>query len=173
MPLRFAHPWALAGLALLPLFSLWWRKRLALPRVRYSDLALVQDLPRSLRLRLIWLPQALRLVTLGLLIVGVARPQSVRTSEVIRGEGVDIVLALDISGSMAALDFAPSNRLEAAKQVIDDFVEKREYDRIGLVVFAQEAFRQSPPTFDYEVLRQLLGSLALAPEPACPLRLPY
>jgi Ca-activated chloride channel family protein len=77
---------------------------------------------------------------------------------------VDIVLALDISGSMAALDFEPQNRLEAAKQVIRAFIEKRGYDRIGLVVFAREAFSQCPTTLDYDVLRRLLDEVALVSE---------
>jgi Ca-activated chloride channel family protein len=104
---------------------------------------------------------ALRIATLALLTVATARPQASRQWEVIRGRGVDIVLALDISGSMAALDFEPRNRLEAAKQVIDSFIKERRYDRIGLVVFAREAFSQCPPTLDYDVLRQLLGEVAL------------
>jgi len=118
-------------------------------------------LPRSSRLRLRWLPDALRVVVLVLLVIAVARPQLSRQREVIRGRGVDIVLALDISGSMASLDFEPQNRLEAAKEVIDGFIAEREYDRIGLVVFARDAFSQSPPTFDYDTLRRLLGEIEL------------
>jgi Ca-activated chloride channel family protein len=163
-PLRFAHPWALLGLALVPLLGWWlWRRQRA-PHLRYSDLGLMRDLPRSPRVHLRGLPNGLRLLALALLVVGVARPQAARQREVIRGRGVDIVLALDISGSMAALDFEPSNRLEAAKEVIGAFIGEREYDRIGLVVFAREAFRQSPPTFDYDALRQLLEVIRLAPE---------
>jgi Ca-activated chloride channel family protein len=105
---------------------------------------------------------------LALLIVAAARPRSSREREVVRGTGVDIILAVDISGSMAALDFEPQNRLEAAKDVIDDFIAGRRYDRIGLVVFAQEAFRQCPPTFDYDVLRRLLVEVDLAPELGLP-----
>jgi Ca-activated chloride channel family protein len=98
------------------------------------------------------------------LIFAVARPQTGRALEIIRGQGVDIVMALDISGSMAALDFEPQNRLGAAKQVIGEFIGRRRYDRIGLVVFAHEAFSQSPPTFDYAVLRRLLQQVELAPD---------
>jgi len=75
---------------------------------------------------------------------------------------VDIALALDISGSMASLDFEPQNRLEAAKAVIGDFVQGRPYDRIGLVVFAGNAFRQSPPTTDHNVLLRLLDRTELS-----------
>jgi Ca-activated chloride channel family protein len=77
---------------------------------------------------------------------------------------VDIALALDMSGSMASLDFEPQNRLEAAKQVISDFVQDRPYDQIGLVVFASDAFSQSPPTVDHNVLLRLLERTQLATE---------
>ncbi len=82
----------------------------------------------------------------------------------IHGEGVDIALALDISGSMASLDFEPQNRLEAAKEVIDTFVSERQYDQVGLVVFASNAFNQSPPTVDHNVLRRMLDQTKLATE---------
>lgn len=161
--LRFAHPWCLLALALVPGLGLWrWRQRSA--TLTYSDVRLACGLPASGRLRLRWLPAALRLLTLGLIVVGIARPQASRELEIVRGRGVDIVLALDISGSMAALDFEPQNRLEAAKAVMGDFIQGRQYDRIGVVVFAREAFSQCPPTFDYDVLRRLLGEVELAPE---------
>jgi Ca-activated chloride channel family protein len=160
---RFAHPFWLLAL-LLPLAGLIRRNRERPVTLQYSDIRLAQGLPRSARLRLRWLPMALRLSALALLVLAIARPQTGRTLQVIKGKGVDIVMALDISGSMAALDFEPQNRLGAAKQVIDEFIAQRRYDRIGLVVFAREAFSQSPPTFDYSVLRQLLSEVDLAPE---------
>jgi Ca-activated chloride channel family protein len=98
------------------------------------------------------------------IIVGLARPQLVQARQIVHGEGVDIALALDISGSMASLDFRPQNRLEAAKAVISDFVEERPYDQIGLVVFANSAFNQSPPTVDKNVLKRLLSQTQLASE---------
>ena len=164
MMFRFAHPlWLLA--LLLPPLSLLIRWRRGQPAtLQYSDLRMVQGLPHSARLRLRWVPSILRLTALALLVLAIARPQTGRALEVIRGRGVDIVMALDISGSMAALDFEPQNRLGAAKQVISEFIAKRRYDRVGLVVFAREAFSQSPPTFDYAVLRQLLTEVELAPD---------
>ncbi|MFP4395208.1 MAG: VWA domain-containing protein [Anaerolineales bacterium] len=167
--LHFANPWWLWLLPLVPALGgyLWQRartQRAGAPTVQYSDLRLVADLPISLRARLRWLPPTLRLLTLALLIIAVARPQASREREIIRGRGVDIVLAIDISGSMAALDFEPQNRLTAAKQVIREFIAERQYDRIGTVVFAREAFSQCPPTFDYDVLRRLLAGIDLAPE---------
>jgi Ca-activated chloride channel family protein len=104
----------------------------------------------------------LRIMALALIIVAVARPQTGHAREIIKGEGVDIALALDISGSMASLDFEPQNRLEAAKQVISDFVQARRYDQVGLVVFASDAFNQSPPTVDHNVLLRLLERTELA-----------
>ncbi len=162
--LRFAHPWILLALFLVPLIA-WWKWRRERPAtLQYSDLRLVRDLPRSVRLELRWLPTALRALTLALLVVALARPQASREREIIRGRGVDIVLAVDISGSMAALDFEPQNRLEAAKQVIAEFTAGRRYDRVGVVVFAREAFSQCPPTFDYAVLSRLLSDVQLAPD---------
>jgi Ca-activated chloride channel family protein len=160
---RFAHPIWLLALPLIPLLVLVRRERGRPATLQYSDLRLMQGLPRSARLRLRWLPPALRLAALTLLVLAIARPQTGRALEVIRGKGVDIVMALDISGSMAALDFEPQNRLGAAQQVIDEFITERRYDRVGLIVFAREAFSQSPPTFDYDVLRRLLAEIELAP----------
>ncbi|MBN1878122.1 MAG: VWA domain-containing protein [Anaerolineae bacterium] len=160
--LHFANPWVFLALLALPVLIAWLWRREQPVTMQYSDLRLVHDLPRSPKVWLRWLPTVLRLFTLTLLIVAAARPQASREREVIRGQGVDIVLAVDISGSMAALDFEPQNRLEAAKQVIDEFIHEREYDRIGIVVFAGEAFSQCPPTFDYDVLRRLLNDVDLA-----------
>jgi Ca-activated chloride channel family protein len=106
----------------------------------------------------------LRVAALALVIVAMARPQTGSTQEVIEGDGVDIVLALDISGSMASLDFEPDNRLEAAREVIRDFIQRRDFDRIGLVVFARAAFDQSPPTVDHVVLERQLDQIDLAPK---------
>lgn len=161
---RFANPWWLTVLLFLPPLAWWlWRKQ-CVTTLRYSAVELAADLPRTLRQRLHRLPLVLRFLVLPLLILGLARPQMGQQQEVIRGDGVDIVLALDISGSMAALDFPPENRVEAAKAVIGNFIGTRRYDRIGLVVFARNAFSQSPPTFDYRTLRTLLAGILPAPE---------
>lgn len=162
---HFANPWFLLGLLSIPALAIYLRRRARRRAVtlQYSDVQLTSSLPQSLRVQLRWLPTALRLVVLSLLVVAVARPQFSREREIVRGKGVDIVLAVDMSGSMAALDFEPQNRLEAAKRVIDEFIQERKYDRIGLVVFAQQAFSQCPPTFDYDTLRELLSSVDLAP----------
>ncbi len=131
------------------------------PAMTYADTGLVSTGGRSLRLRLMPLVPALRFIALALVIVAAARPQIADAREVIRGEGVDIAIAVDISGSMGQTDFAP-HRLGAAKQIIAEFIEERQYDRIGLVVFSQEAFIQSPPTLDHDVLLRLLSDVHLA-----------
>jgi Ca-activated chloride channel family protein len=77
------------------------------------------------------------------------------------GEGIDIAIVLDISGSMAALDFEP-NRLGAAKRVIREFIQERQYDRIGFVIFASEAFSQVPPTLDYKVLERVVDETQIS-----------
>ena len=129
--------------------------------MRYADTSLVSSGGRSLRLRLMPYISALRFIALALVIVAAARPQLADAREVIRGEGVDIAIALDISGSMGQTDFSP-HRLGAAKQIIAEFIEERQYDRIGLVVFSQDAFIQSPPTLDHDVLLRLLSEVHLA-----------
>jgi len=96
------------------------------------------------------------------LVIALARPQTGQSQQIIHGQGIEIVLALDISGSMQATDFVPQNRLEAAKSVIGDFIQRREFDQIGLVVFAHDSFQLVPPTLDYAVLRKSLSTVQLA-----------
>lgn len=156
--LHFATPWLLLlllvplGLALLPL---WTRSRRQPAALQYSDLRLAAQLGPTLRERSRVILPVLRLIGLALLIIALARPQAGSAREIITGEGIDIVIVLDISGSMAALDFDP-NRLGAAKRVINDFIQQRKYDRVGFVIFASEAFSQVPPTLDYKVVQRVL-----------------
>ncbi len=101
---------------------------------------------------------ALRLLAVGVIIVALARPQSSSSWQDINTEGIDIVLALDISGSMLAEDLKP-NRLEASKNVAVDFIAKRPTDRIGLVVYSGESFTQCPLTTDHDVLKNLFSEI--------------
>jgi Ca-activated chloride channel family protein len=130
--------------------------------LRYANVKLAANPTRSWRITLRPVLTGLRILAMALVVIAVARPQTGQAREIIKGEGVDITLALDISGSMASLDFEPQNRLEAAKDVIADFVQGRPYDPIGLVVFASDAFSQSPPTTDHNVLLRLLERSKLA-----------
>ena len=164
--LSFESPWlllllpAVIAVGVLPYL---WRRRVGPTGMRYSDNTLVFSSGRSFRLRIAPFVPVLRLMAVALVVAAAARPQAADAREVVRGEGVDIAIALDISGSMGETDFAP-HRLGAAKQIIADFIEDRQYDRIGLVVFAEEAFIQSPPTLDHGVLLRLLSDVHLADE---------
>ena len=160
MNFEFADPAFLWLLLAVPALAWWYFRR----RVRrggslvYSDLAAVRraDVRRGGRWRHV-LP-VLRLLALVALVVAFARPRAGVTSENVLTEGIDIVLVLDISSSMLAEDLEP-NRIDAAKQVAADFVSGRLNDRIGLVVFAGQAFTQVPLTLDYGVVRELMDEL--------------
>lgn len=158
--LTFAHPWVLLGLVLVPLMVGWylWRYRKQEAALQHSDISLFDGVKQSLRVRLRWLPYALRVVAVGAIVVALARPQSQLSRQEMTVEGIDIVMAMDLSGSMLAEDFKP-NRLEAAKRVAADFINGRKNDRMGLVVFAGEAFTQVPLTIDHQVLLKQLGNL--------------
>ena len=155
--ITFAYPWVLYLLLIIPLLIAWYifRGMRNQVSVTYSSLNVFKDVPSTIRERLLHLPVAIRMIALALLIIALARPQKFAAGENVVTEGIDIAMVLDISGSMLAEDLKP-NRLDAAKIVIDDFIEGRITDRIGLVVFAREAFTQCPLTIDYSVLRNLL-----------------
>ena len=158
---QFAHPAFLLLLLCVPAY-IWLMRLRREPVMRYSDTRLLEGLTTSWRVRLRRLPDVLRVLAWCALVVAVSRPQTGQAREIIRGQGIDMVLALDISSSMAALDFDPQSRLDAAKSVISNFVSGREFDHIGLVVFARDAFHQSPPTLDYNILLRLLDEVQLA-----------
>lgn len=161
MTFQFASPLFLGLLLLLPILA-WLRYRRTPAGLRYSAVNLATATRSSWRMRLRPVLTGLRWLVLFCFVLALARPQIVHAQQIVRGQGVDIALALDISGSMASLDFEPDNRLEAAKQVIEDFVAERAFDRIGLTVFASEAFAQSPLTIDHAVLNRLLTDVDLA-----------
>ena len=124
--------------------------------IRISTVEGVRRAPRTWRYWLRHLPFVLRLAAFALMTVALARPQGVEQQSKINAEGIDIMLALDISGSMLARDFQP-DRLTAAKEVAGNFISDRQGDRIGLAVFAGEAFTQSPLTTDKSTLQTLLA----------------
>ena len=158
---RFADP-AFLVLLLLLVPALAYRRLARGGRragaLRYPDLALLRRSGAERTGRLRRVPLALRLLALSLFIVAFARPQSASISEDVSTEGVDIVMALDISSSMLAQDLVP-NRLEAAREVAADFVERRRNDRIGLVVFAGQAFTQAPLTIDHPAVSAVMAEL--------------
>ncbi len=158
--LTLAAPWLL--LAAIPVLAvLWWRRRRPGPRptLRHAHLRLFGPLPGTWRLRALGLVGPLLAIALLLLVVALAQPRQSHSSEVVEGEGIDIMVALDISGSMQARDFEPRDRLQAAKDVIRDFIAGRPHDRIGLVVFASRAFTQCPLTLDHQVLSGFLEEI--------------
>lgn len=154
---RFANPeflWLLVSLPIL-LYAFWRRRARIITEVQFSSLKPFERSQKSIRERLRHLPLGLRIFGITAFIVALARPQSISSRENITTEGIDIVLVLDISGSMLAEDFTP-NRFEAAKQVASEFVDGRTNDRIGLVIFSGESFTQCPLTTDYPVLKNLI-----------------
>jgi len=157
--IRFAYPWLLALLALLPLLAWATLRRGRRRSVAYSSLDILLgaglEAPVWKRHALL----ALRLLALALLILAIARPQTGRSQHKTYTEGIDIMLVLDTSGSMQAQDFEPKNRLFVAKEVVKEFVAKRTRDRIGLVVFAADAITQCPLTLDYALLTKLVDGV--------------
>jgi len=153
----FTSPGYLYALALIPLLVVWYvrRHKAVTSDIRYSTLLPFRSVKPGIRERLRNLPFALRMLGLALLIVALARPRTTLSGQNIYTEGIDIAMLLDISTSMLAEDFQP-NRVEAAKEVAEHFIDGRQNDRIGLVIFAAQSFTQCPMTLDYRVLKNLL-----------------
>lgn len=135
------------------------RKKADSASIRYSDLKIVKRSAKTGRARYRFILSVLRVLALALLAVAFARPQAGTENREVSSEGIDIMLALDISGSMRAEDFKPHNRLYVAKEEIKKFVSKRISDRIGLVVFSATSFTQCPLTLDYGVLLTFLDQV--------------
>jgi Ca-activated chloride channel homolog len=163
--MTFAHPYFLLLLLLLPVLA-WWRgKRGQQAAFLYSSVDLlkgVSDIHRSSAGRFLPL---LRWLALALFIVGLARPQKVDSETAQKASGVDIVVALDMSGSMRSEDFKlkghAANRLAVAKDVLRQFIDRRPNDRIGIVAFGSQAFLAAPLTLDHDFLQQNLERLEL------------
>ncbi|MEO7137424.1 MAG: VWA domain-containing protein [Gemmatimonadales bacterium] len=157
--MSFARPWLLI-LLLLALAFWWWRRRKAKsPAARYSDVTLPAEAVR--RRWWVMLPPALRGLALVALLVAAAGPRIGGDTVEVKQEGIAIVITIDISSSMLAEDFAPSNRLEVAKRQAVGFIRGRSADRIGLVAFAGEALTQVPVTLDYPVVEQAVMDLRI------------
>ena len=161
--MHLESPFFLVLFAILPFLAvyLWWQRSKA-PAIRIGEIEQVREIPRSLSVRLLPSLKILRFVVISLLIITLARPQLSQSQERRFAEGIDIILALDISESMRAEDVKDANRLETAKSVIRDFLRHRESDRIGLVVFSGESYTLCPLTLDYTVLIELLDGIEVA-----------
>ncbi|MAE69138.1 MAG: aerotolerance regulator BatA [Gemmatimonadetes bacterium] len=158
---RFESPWILLGLLVLPILGAWLfvvapGRR---PAIRFPRVSELLEIEPSAVQSVHWLPSALRMAVLALLLLAAARPQTGKRVSTVLTEGIDIVVALDVSRSMLAEDFKPRNRLHVAKQTIGRFIRGRRNDRIGLVVFAGRAYTQCPLTTDYGVLQSLLQEI--------------
>lgn len=158
--ITFAYPEVFYALIIIPLMVawFWWRGRKNVQAITYPGLAMLGKRKRQIKEYLAHTPLVFRFLAMLFFLIALARPQSFSTGEDIYTEGVDIILVLDLSGSMLAEDFSP-NRLDAAKSITDDFINGRLSDRIGLVVFSRDAFTQCPLTMDYRVLRNLLSEV--------------
>ena len=164
---RIVYPWVLALLGIVPfLIVIYAQRRDQQPAVRHSRMHRLQSLrPPSFWARVAWLPFASRLVALAALIIALSRPQLGARGFEVSTEGVDIMLVVDVSSSMLAQDFKPNNRLYVAKQVVADFVKRRERDRMGMIVFARQALTKTPLTLDHDILLTHLEDVRIGAVP--------
>ena len=158
--IRFLQPEWFWALAVLPLIVLWRGRRGPVAAVEYSDVSLARDIAHRTRSRIggvVWL---LPIIAAALMIVGLARPQRTHSRTEVTANGIDIVLGLDVSGSMQALDFTVDNyrvnRIAVVKSVVSKFIDERPNDRIGLIAFAASPYIVSPLTLDHDWLLQNL-----------------
>ena len=158
--IRFLQPEWFWAFTVLPLIVLWRGRRGPVAAVEYSDVSLAREIARRTRSRIggvVWL---LPIIAAALMIVGLARPQRAHSRTEITAKGIDIVLGLDVSGSMQALDFTVDNyrvnRIAVVKSVVSRFIDERPNDRIGLIAFAASPYIVSPLTLDHDWLLQNL-----------------
>lgn len=158
--LKFANPEAFYLLLLIPaaIAWYWFKDSSTRARLQVSDFAAFSQKSKTIKQYLQHLLFAFKALAFVMLIFALARPQSTLSRQSVSVEGIDIVMAMDISGSMLAEDFKP-NRLAAARDVAEDFIKGRPSDRIGLVVFSGESFTQCPLTTDHPVLINLLDEI--------------
>ncbi|MFZ5892238.1 MAG: VWA domain-containing protein [Myxococcota bacterium] len=176
---NYQSPWMLLGLVVLP-FVFWrgiWGEDRRMPRLKLGTLSPLAVGPAGVRVWLRDLPGVMRSVALGLFVLSLARPVDTLHPQAADEEGIDIIISLDMSGSMkAVLDNVPEDlrryippqprairptRLDAAKAVVRDFISRRKSDRIGMVVFGSSAYVLSPPTLDYQLLDALVSKMDL------------
>lgn len=145
---------------LIPLLVVWYvlKQKKHHSSLAVSTLSGLKDVPKSIKSYLRHITFVIRLIVVALVIIVMMRPQSRSSFKDIKAEGIDIVMALDISSSMLAKDFSP-DRLEAAKEVAIDFIDSRPNDRVGLVIFSGESFTQCPLTTDHAVLKNLFAGI--------------
>ena len=150
-------------LILVPLLILWYSfvKRRGKRFIFYSSKQLIKDSNQTVKTFFIKSLFYIKMVVLVLFILALTRPQVLNYYDKESRKGIDILITLDISGSMASIDFKPKNRLEVAKEVISSFIQKRSTDRLGLVVFAGTSYTKCPLTIDYDILKYFLGETSI------------
>jgi Ca-activated chloride channel family protein len=161
--ITYAHPWVIWLLFLLPVMALLRGRRGRAPAVKYSGVSLLGDLGRARRVQAgSWLA-ALRYLAMACFIVALARPQKIDTTSQVQESGIDLMLAIDLSPSMDALDYhefgQEISRVQAVRETVTKFIQSRPNDRIGMVVFAGEAYLMSPLTLDHDWLLQNVDRL--------------
>lgn len=163
--MRFLYPHLLWLLLMLPVLAILRGRMGVAPALLFSSTSLLGTLAKGRKTRPAALMTALRLLVLTLLILAAARPQQGNTTSEVQASGIDILLAVDVSGSMEAMDFTmdgkPVNRLEVVKKVVDEFIEERPNDRIGLIGFGGRPYLVCPLTLDHDWLRKRLESLTI------------
>jgi Ca-activated chloride channel family protein len=161
--LHFANKIYFLFLIIIPLLIGWnlFLKKKGRRYIYYSSQKLIKATNRSIKTFFIKHLFYVKLLALLLFIVALARPQELSYFDQENKKGIDILITLDISGSMASVDFTPKNRLEVAKEVIADFIKKRTTDRLGLVIFAGTSYTRCPLTIDYEMLDYFLKGVRI------------
>lgn len=163
--MELKSPYFLLLIPLLVITFYYWGRRLTGPSFRFPSNQIAEGIPTSWRIRFFRLPQYFRWLALIFLVIALCGPRKVLDQTVVVSEGIDIVLALDLSGSMAAEDYVINghhvSRLEVLKSVIKEFIDRRQSDRIGLVVFGSQAYTVCPLTTDYNWLKENLNRLHL------------
>lgn len=157
--ISFGQPWLLLLFLIIP-FLIYWKFTKGKKQVAAIEISSTKGLynARSWKNTVQHFPFIFRMLALSCIIVALARPQTKFDETQTEGEGIDIILCIDVSGSMTAQDFQP-NRMEAAKKVAEDFVDHRPSDRIGVVIFAGESFTQCPLTTDHYVLKSQIAQI--------------
>lgn len=163
--LRFLQPEWLWLLLLLPLVLVWRGRRGPVAAIEYSHIAIARDLARTARSRIGRVVWMLPVLAATLMVIGMARPQLAQARTSVTASGIDIMLGLDVSGSMQALDFKLGgnrvNRIDVVKSVVSRFIEERPDDRIGIVAFAGSPYLVSPLTLDHDWLQQNLERVSV------------
>ncbi|MAH80099.1 MAG: aerotolerance regulator BatA [Rickettsiales bacterium] len=159
--MRFANPFWLLALIFILGYWFYQQKNKSISTIKFPNVKLLKQLQNNRSKFLARLAKYIRFVLLILIVLVLARPQIVEVKKEIKSEGIDIMLVMDTSQSMAAEDLTP-NRLSVAKKTVQDFISKREHDQIGLVVFGAEAFTQCPLTIDYNILINLLSDVKIS-----------